>query len=87
MKKNIQQLAAMVAVLKESLKNKDMSEVISVYTSKHFETTIHLTEELFLSTFDKYETGQHSGENYEVFIHLDGVRVFALIDVEDVRDA
>ena len=87
MNKNIQQLAAMVAVLQESLKNKVMSGVISVYISKHFETTIHLTDELFLSTFDEYETGEFTDEDNEVFVYLDGVRVFALVDVEEVCDA
>lgn len=83
MNKNIQQLAAMVGVLRESVKNKDMKEVISVYISSHFETTIHITEELFFSLFNEYEKGEHTNETDEVYVSVEGVKVFALIDVED----
>ena len=87
MNKNIQQLAAMVAVLQESLKNMDMNEIISIYTSKHFETTIHITEELFLSTYEEYEKGDYTKDSDELFVFVEGIRVFALTDIEGDSNA
>lgn len=87
MKKNIQQLAAMVAVIDKSIKNKEMHEVISIYTSSRFETTIHITEELFLSTYDEYEKADHTDETNELFVFVEGIKVFALTDIDGVPNA
>lgn len=87
MNKNIQQLAAMVAVLQKSLGNKCMKEIISVYASHHFETTIHVRTEFFLSTFKEYEKAVHTNETDEIFVHVEGIKVFTVVDKEGVPNA
>ncbi|MEK5215279.1 hypothetical protein [Psychrobacillus sp. FSL H8-0487] len=89
MNKNIQQLAAMVAVVDKSIQNDNMEQIISVDVVKFPETKIHITKELFLSTFSEYERGplKYLEGQQELFVYLEGIRVFALTDIEGDSNA
>ena len=89
MKKNIQQLAAMVAVIDKSIHNESMEQIINVDIARFPETKIHLMKELFLSTFQEYEVGplKYLEGQQELFVYVEGIRVFALTDVEGVPNA
>lgn len=84
MNKNIQQLAAMVAVLDRSIHNENMEQIISVDISRYPETKIHITKGFFLSTFPEYEkrTFEYLDGKEELFVYVEGIRVFAVSNVE-----
>ncbi|WP_419962151.1 hypothetical protein [Psychrobacillus sp. BM2] len=87
MKKNIQQLVAMVGVLEKSMQNEAMEGVISLRISKFSETDIHIRKELFLSTFQDYEQVHYKDEYDELFVYVEGIKVFTLTNAEGVPNA
>lgn len=89
MNNNIQQLAAMVAVIDKSIHNENMEQIINIDIARFPETKIHLMKELFLATFLEYEKGplKYLEGQQELFVYVEGIRVFALTDIEGVSNA